>query len=108
MSRSSRRYKPLQVNHGGGPISGCDRIRMPRARVLIFCLIAVLMLAVILGICLSYETSGDHSNRLPAVDLAKDRVKYLSETRTHTQEHCSVCILMSNRVMIQFNMIQNS
>ncbi|KAG7278356.1 hypothetical protein CRUP_024601 [Coryphaenoides rupestris] len=78
MSRSSRRYKPLQVNHGGSPMSGCERVRMPRARVLIFCLVAVLMLAVVLGICLSYDTSSDHvQHRPPApVDLAKDKLSH--------------------------------
>lgn len=79
MSRSSRRYKPLQVNHGGGgssPLSGCERVRMPRARVLLFCLVAVLMLAVILGICLSYDTAGEDVHRLPAADLVKDKLSH--------------------------------
>lgn len=76
MSRSSRRYKSLQPGSGNsGSLPGCDRVRMPRARVLLFCLLGVLLLAVVLSIHLSSDTRAGHVNRMPAVDLAKDRVR---------------------------------
>ncbi|KAM4628169.1 glutaminyl-peptide cyclotransferase-like a isoform 2-T2 [Polymixia lowei] len=76
MSRSSRRYKPLQANNGSGSLPGCDRVRVPRVRVLIFCLLGLLILAAILGIYLSNDTSSGHVNRIPAVDLTKDRLSH--------------------------------
>ena len=75
MSRSGRRYKPLQQGNGGGSFPGWDRVRMPRARVLLLCLVAVLVLAVVLGVYLSNDTSNGHVNRMPAADLTKDRVR---------------------------------
>lgn len=74
MSRSSRRYKPLQQSNGSGSFPGCDRVRMPRARVLLICLLGFLVLAVVLGVYLSNDTTGGHVNRMPAADLTKDRV----------------------------------
>ncbi|KAM3875582.1 glutaminyl-peptide cyclotransferase-like a [Diretmus argenteus] len=76
MSRSSRRYKPLQANNGIGSLPGCDRVPIPRARVLLLCLLGVLLLAVVLGVYLSNDTSGGHANRMPAVDLLKDRLSH--------------------------------
>lgn len=73
MSRTSRRYKPLQANNGALP--GCNSVRMPRARILVFCLLGVLTLAMVLGLYLSNETSSNRNNRIPVVDLAKDRVR---------------------------------
>lgn len=74
MSRSSRKYKPLQPSSGSLP--GCDRLRMPRARVLLLCLLGVLVLAVVLGVYLSNDTSDGPGNRMPAAaDLTKDRVR---------------------------------
>lgn len=76
MTRSSRRYgKPLQQNNSSGSFPGCDRVRMPRARVLLLCLIGVLVLAVVLGVYLSNDTANEHVNRMPAADLTKDRVR---------------------------------
>lgn len=82
MSRSSRRYKPLQQTNGGGSGSfpGCDRVRMPRARVLLLCLLGVLVLAVVLGVYLSNDTADGHVNRMPAADLTKDRVREMIDT----------------------------
>ncbi|XP_034025108.1 glutaminyl-peptide cyclotransferase-like a [Thalassophryne amazonica] len=75
MSRSSRRYKPLQA--GSGSCSGCDRRRMPRARVLLLCLLGVLVLAVVLGIYLSNDAiSGGPVSRMPAADLSRDRLSH--------------------------------
>lgn len=75
MSRSSRRYKPLQQSNGSGSFASCDRVRMPRARILLLCLLGVLLLAVVLGLYLSNDTTGGHVNRMPAADLTKDRVR---------------------------------
>ncbi|XP_029923579.1 glutaminyl-peptide cyclotransferase-like a [Myripristis murdjan] len=75
MSRSSRRYKSLQPGSGSsGSLPGCDRVRMPRARVLLFCLFGVLLLAVVLSIHLSSDTGAGRS--VPPVDLAKDRLSH--------------------------------
>ncbi|XP_056139454.1 glutaminyl-peptide cyclotransferase-like a [Lampris incognitus] len=78
MSRSSRRYKPVQAVSSSSSVAlpGCDRVRMPRVRVLMFCLFAVLILAVTLGMYLSIDTSSDLINRMPAVDLVKDRLSH--------------------------------
>ncbi|XP_062242361.1 glutaminyl-peptide cyclotransferase-like a [Platichthys flesus] len=76
MSRSSRRYKPLlQSNDSGSPL-GCDRVRIPRARVLLLCLLGFLLLAVVLGVYLSSDTSLGHVNHVPAADLTKDRLSH--------------------------------
>lgn len=82
MPKSSRRYKPLHQSNGGGFIPGCDRVRMPRARALLLCLLAVLVLAVVLGVYLSNDTSGEHVNRMPAADLTKDRVRVVWDKQT--------------------------
>lgn len=77
MSRSSRRYKSLQQsNNGGGSLLGCDRVRMPRARVLLLCLLGALVLAVVLGVYLSNDTADGHVNRVPTADLTKDRLAH--------------------------------
>lgn len=77
MSRSSRRNKSLNQGYGG---PGCDRVRMPRARSLLFCLIAVLVLTVMLGVYLSNDTAGGHVDRMPTIDLARDRVRDVRST----------------------------
>lgn len=74
MPRSSRKYKPLHPSNGCGSIPGCDRVQMPRVRALLYCLLAVLVLAVVLGIYLSNDTSSGHVDHMPAVDLTKDKV----------------------------------
>ncbi|KAJ4936167.1 hypothetical protein JOQ06_017691 [Pogonophryne albipinna] len=75
MTRFSRKYKPLQPSSGSLP--GCDRLRMPRARVLLLCLLGVLVLAVVLGVYLSNDTSDGPGNRMPAAaDLTKDRLSH--------------------------------
>lgn len=79
MSRSSRRYKPLQQRSGSGSFPGCDRLRFPRARVLLLCLIGVLVLAVVLGVYLSNDTTGGQVNHMPAVDLTKERVRIMTK-----------------------------
>lgn len=76
MSRSSRRFKPLlQQSSGGssGSLPGCDRVRMPRARVLLLCLLGVLVLAVVLGVYLANEPSSTPGQHLPLPDFTKDR-----------------------------------
>ncbi|KAM4589791.1 glutaminyl-peptide cyclotransferase-like a [Fundulus diaphanus] len=77
MARSSRRYsKLLQQSNGGGAggsLPGCERVRKPRARVLVLGLLGVLVLAVVLSVYLTNDTSGGHVGRLSAVDLVKDR-----------------------------------
>ncbi|CAB1347571.1 unnamed protein product [Coregonus sp. 'balchen'] len=93
MSRTSRRYKPLQVNNGAVP--GCNSVRMPRARVLVFCLLGVLTLAMVLGLYLSNDTSSNRNNRIPVVDLAKDRLSHKvsksspSQVRRLVSQHIS-------------------
>lgn len=77
MSRSSRRNKSLNQGYGG---PGCDRMRMPRARSLLFCLIAVLVLTVMLGVYLSNDTVGGHVDRMPTIDLARARVRDVRST----------------------------
>ncbi|KAM6973566.1 glutaminyl-peptide cyclotransferase-like a [Aplochiton taeniatus] len=76
MSRSSRRYKPVQANNDSNSLPGCDQVKIPRARVLFLCLLGVLAMAVVLGLYLSNDTSSGSINRLPAVDLVRDRVSH--------------------------------
>ncbi|XP_062329663.1 glutaminyl-peptide cyclotransferase-like a [Osmerus eperlanus] len=75
MSRSSRRYKSTQANNGGA-VPGCDRMRMPRARVLVFCLLGVLTLAVVLGLYLANDPNISRFNRAPFADLTKDKFSH--------------------------------
>ena len=92
MSRSGRRYKPLQQSNGSGSLGGCDWVRLPRARVLVLCLVGVLVLAVVLGVYLSNDTAGGRvDDRMPAADLTKDRVRVRTgedneRTHTHTRK----------------------
>lgn len=72
MSRSTRRYKSLNQGDGG---PGCDRLQMPRARSLLLCLLAALVLSVMLGVFLSNDTTGGHVDRMPTLDLTRDRVR---------------------------------
>lgn len=74
MSRPARRSKPLNQGYGG---PGCQRLQMPRARSLLFCLLAVLVLAVMLGVYLSNDTTGGRVDRMPTLDLSRDRVRTL-------------------------------
>lgn len=74
MSRSGRRYKTLQQS--GSP-PGCDRVRMPRARVLLLGLVGVLVFAVVLGVYLSNDVPEGH-NRVPAADVIRDRVRVVT------------------------------
>ncbi|KAF3692733.1 Glutaminyl-peptide cyclotransferase [Channa argus] len=76
MPRSSRRYKPLQQSNGSGSFPRCERVRMPRARVLLLCLLGVLVLAVVLGVYLSNDTASGPVNHMPAADLTKDRLSH--------------------------------
>ncbi|XP_013878295.1 glutaminyl-peptide cyclotransferase-like a [Austrofundulus limnaeus] len=76
MSRSGRRYKPLQQSGNGGGFfpARCDRVRMPRARVLLLCFLGVLVLAAaVLRAYLPNDTAGAQVSRVPAADLSKDR-----------------------------------
>lgn len=79
MSRSSRRYNKPPPQSNDGSLPGCDRVRIPRARVLLLGLLSVLVLAVVLSVYLSNDTSGRHGSHLPAVDLVKDRVRYVGQ-----------------------------
>lgn len=72
MSRSSRRYKPLQQSSGSLPF--CDRVRMPRARVLLFGVLGVLVLTVVLGVYLSSDAVSGQVNRGQVADRTKDRL----------------------------------
>ncbi|KAL0972911.1 hypothetical protein UPYG_G00196330 [Umbra pygmaea] len=83
MSRTSRRYKPLQANNGAVP--GCDSVRIPRARILVFCLLALLALSIVLGLYLSNETTDNNINRNPVVDLAKDRLSHKASKYSSSQ-----------------------
>lgn len=85
MPRSSRRYKPLHQSNGSGSIPGCDPVRMPRARLLLFCLLALLVLALVLGVYLSDDTSSGHVNRMPVADLTKDRVRVVRDKHTDSK-----------------------
>ncbi|XP_037316706.2 glutaminyl-peptide cyclotransferase-like a isoform X2 [Pungitius pungitius] len=78
MSRSGRKYKTLQQSGGGGGGSppGCDRLRMPRARVLLLGLVGVLVFAVVLGVYLSNDVPEGHVSRVPTADLVKDRLSH--------------------------------
>lgn len=82
MSRPTRRNKILNQGYG---VPGCDRVRMPRARSLLFCLLAVLVLALMLGVYLSNDTTGGHVDRMPTLDLARDRVR---DVRANTRWCC--------------------
>ncbi|XP_046891931.1 glutaminyl-peptide cyclotransferase-like a [Hypomesus transpacificus] len=75
MSRSSRRYKSTLANNGGA-VPGCDPMRMPRARVLVFCLLGVLTLAVVLGLYLANDPNISRFNRAPFADLIKDKFSH--------------------------------
>ncbi|XP_058489777.1 glutaminyl-peptide cyclotransferase-like a [Solea solea] len=76
MPRSNRRYKPLQQSNGSGSFTGCERVRMPRARVLLLCLLGILVLTLVLGVYLSKDSTSAQVNRTPAVDLTKDRLSH--------------------------------
>ncbi|XP_017280211.1 glutaminyl-peptide cyclotransferase-like a [Kryptolebias marmoratus] len=79
MSRSGRRYKPPQQsgNGGGGSFPApCGGVRMPRARVLLLCLLGVLALAVVLSVYLSNEPAAAQVNRAPAADLSRERLSH--------------------------------
>ncbi|XP_054901574.1 glutaminyl-peptide cyclotransferase-like a [Poeciliopsis prolifica] len=76
MSRSSRRFAKPPPQSNGGSLPGCDRARIPRARVLLLGLLGVLVLAVVLSVYLSNDASGGQGSHLPAVDLAKDRLSH--------------------------------
>ncbi|XP_028321144.1 glutaminyl-peptide cyclotransferase-like a [Gouania willdenowi] len=76
MSRSSRRYKSLQSVNSSGSVPGCDRLRMPRVRVLLLCLLGVLVLALVVGLYLSNDTENRPGSRLPTLDLSRDRLSH--------------------------------
>lgn len=82
MSRHSRRYKPPQQGNGSASVPGCDRVRMPRARVLLLCLAGVLVLAMVLGMYLSNDTDGSHVNPVQEPEWTRDRL-------THKPTKCS-------------------
>lgn len=75
MSRTTRRYKALQQSNGGGSLPGCDRVRQPRARVLLLCLLGVLVLSLVLGFYLSSVADISSGGHVPLTDLTKDRVR---------------------------------
>lgn len=76
MSRHSRRYKTLQQGNGSASVPGCDRVWMPRARVLLLCLIGVLVLAMVLGVYLSYDTDGNSVNHFQEAGWTRDRLTH--------------------------------
>lgn len=82
MSRPTRRNKFLNQGYS---VPGCERVRMPRARSLLFCLLAVLVLTLMLGVYLSNDTTGGHVDRMPTLELARDRVR---DVRANTRWCC--------------------
>lgn len=76
MSRHSRRYKTPQQGNGSASVPGCDRVRIPRARVLLLCLIGVLVLAIVLGVYLSNDTDGNSVNHFQEADWTRDRLTH--------------------------------
>lgn len=76
MSKNSRRHKPSLQGNGSGPVSRCDR-RIPRARILLLCLLGVLVLAMVLGVYISSDTpNGTNLNRFPETDLTRDKLSH--------------------------------
>lgn len=81
MSRHSRRYKAPPQGNGSASVP-CDRVWMPRARVLLLCLFGVLVLAMVLGLYLSNDTERNSVNILQEPDWTRDRL-------THKPTKCS-------------------
>ncbi|XP_048837410.1 glutaminyl-peptide cyclotransferase-like a [Brienomyrus brachyistius] len=71
MSKSIRRYKSGAAGNGVA-LGRCERIRMPRAKVLLCCLCGLLAVAIALGFYMSGDLSSS-STRTHAVDLTKDK-----------------------------------
>uniref|UniRef100_A0A3P9LPU9 Glutaminyl-peptide cyclotransferase n=1 Tax=Oryzias latipes TaxID=8090 RepID=A0A3P9LPU9_ORYLA len=82
MSRTTRRYKALQQSNGGGSLPGCDRVRQPRARVLLLCLLGVLVLSLVLGFYLSSVADISSGGHVPLTDLTKNRLSH-KPTKCH-------------------------
>ncbi|XP_020784281.1 glutaminyl-peptide cyclotransferase-like a [Boleophthalmus pectinirostris] len=77
MSRHSRRYKPPPQDYSSASLPGCDRVWMPRVRVILLCLIGVLVLAMVLGVFLSNDSiDGNFANRFPETDWTNDRLSH--------------------------------
>lgn len=76
MSRSSRRYKPPPQGNCSGTVPSCDRVRIPRARTLLICLLGVLVLAMVLGLYMSDNAAGTTADRFPEADLVRDRLSH--------------------------------
>ncbi|XP_028818464.1 glutaminyl-peptide cyclotransferase-like [Denticeps clupeoides] len=74
MSRSGRRNKPPHAGNGGAAPT-CGPLRMPRARVLFFCLCAAFALALLLVLFLSNDASGSNAG-IYAADLTRDKFSH--------------------------------
>lgn len=79
MARSSRRYPSLQQSAGGVSQAICDPVGMPRARSLLLCLVAAVVVAMVLRMNLSDDSTGGPENLTPAADLTKARVRDISQ-----------------------------
>uniref|UniRef100_A0A3B3SI85 glutaminyl-peptide cyclotransferase n=1 Tax=Paramormyrops kingsleyae TaxID=1676925 RepID=A0A3B3SI85_9TELE len=75
MSKGIRRYKSAAAGNGVA-LGRCERIRMPRAKVLLCCLCGLLAVAIMLGLYMSGDLSSSSSTRTHAVDLTKDKLSH--------------------------------
>lgn len=77
MARSSRRYpSPHQSSSEVSQVS-CDPAGMPRARSLLLCIVAAVVVAMVLRMNLSDDSAAEPENLTPAADLTKARVRDL-------------------------------
>ena len=74
MSRHSRRLRAQQQSDGSASVTGCGRVWLPRARLLLLGLCGALVLAMVLGVYLSNYTEENSVTRLQEPDWTRDRV----------------------------------
>ncbi|XP_075892271.1 glutaminyl-peptide cyclotransferase-like a [Nelusetta ayraudi] len=85
MARSSRRYPSLQQSAGGVSQAICDPVGMPRARSLLLCLVAAVVVAMVLRMNLSDDSTGGPEKVTPAEDLTKARLNHKPTKSSPTQ-----------------------